>query len=249
MFVIAVMSSKGGVGRTTLAANLAVILSERSLPVTLIEYDPQHTLAAHFGLATDSAGWARAWLAGEPLAAAVHQPNTLLRLLPFGALPVAGHAALAQALAARPALPELLAALPSEAEGVVIIDTPAGGNAYASQAQAGADGVLSLWLCDTASLLAHEAGWEPVPGSGRHQHVLNQINATRPVRREVFKRWRERLGQRMLPVPVHQDESVSDALDGGSTVVRLSQHSQAAHDFRGIADWLVTNWLSGKGRR
>ena len=36
MFVIAVMSSKGGVGRTTLAANLAVILSERSLPVTLI---------------------------------------------------------------------------------------------------------------------------------------------------------------------------------------------------------------------
>jgi len=244
MFVIAVMSRKGGVGRSTLAANLALLLSEQGRSVALIEHDPQGTLSAHVGVPPASAGWAGAWIAGQPLAPVVHQVNSYLRVLPLGPVPDAGEAALAQAVAERPALPELLRAVAGE---VVLIDTPAGDSVFASQARACADAVLSVWLCDMASLHAHEAGRDPLPASGLHRHVLNQINATRVVRRELFKAWRARLGETLLPVPVHQDESVSDALHAGGAVVRLFRHSQSAHDLQGIADWLVTHWLGMKG--
>lgn len=249
MFVIAVMSCKGGVGRTTLVTNLAAVLSELGQAVTVIEYDPQGGLPAHYGRPASLAGWAAAWLAGESPVTALHQIDSLLRILPFGALPAGSHAGMAQALPTRAPLPELLAALCDAAgQQVVLIDVPPGRNAYAEQALAEADAVLSLWLCDTASWRAHEMGWEPVPASGRHQHVINQINATRPARREVFKQWRQRLGSALLPVPVHQDESVSDALRDGAPVVRQYRHSQAAHDLHGIANWLVANWLRGSAR-
>src|SRR4051812_20270612 len=48
--VIAVSSQKGGIGKTTMAGNLAVAWSERGRHVLLVDLDPQFALTRRFGI-------------------------------------------------------------------------------------------------------------------------------------------------------------------------------------------------------
>ena len=50
MKTIAVVSTAGGTGRTTLSAALAVLLARRGRPVVALDFDPQNMLGAHLGL-------------------------------------------------------------------------------------------------------------------------------------------------------------------------------------------------------
>ena len=54
MKVITVVSAKGGVGKTTLAANLASVLAARGRRVIALDLDPQNALRLHFGIPLDS---------------------------------------------------------------------------------------------------------------------------------------------------------------------------------------------------
>ena len=50
MKVISVVSAKGGVGKTTLTANLATALHRLGVPTVLVvDLDPQNALGLHFG--------------------------------------------------------------------------------------------------------------------------------------------------------------------------------------------------------
>ena len=48
MKVITVVSAKGGVGKTTLAANLASVIAARGRRVLALDLDPQNALRLHF---------------------------------------------------------------------------------------------------------------------------------------------------------------------------------------------------------
>ena len=50
MYTIGIVSTKGGVGKTTLAANLGAILADFGLRVLLIDTDPQASLSKYFAL-------------------------------------------------------------------------------------------------------------------------------------------------------------------------------------------------------
>ena len=52
--VFAIAQQKGGVGKTTLAAQLAVAWSQTGRSVALLDTDPQGSLAAWFTLAMNS---------------------------------------------------------------------------------------------------------------------------------------------------------------------------------------------------
>jgi chromosome partitioning related protein ParA len=56
MIKITVVSTKGGVGKTTLAANLGALLSDMGYRVLLIDADPQPTLSSYFRLKHSSPG-------------------------------------------------------------------------------------------------------------------------------------------------------------------------------------------------
>lgn len=49
MHRIALINQKGGVGKTTTAANLGAALARKDLPVLLVDLDPQANLTMHFG--------------------------------------------------------------------------------------------------------------------------------------------------------------------------------------------------------
>lgn len=51
--VVAVVSPKGGVGKTTVVANLATALLDGGRPVTVVDLDPQNALRLHLQMSLD----------------------------------------------------------------------------------------------------------------------------------------------------------------------------------------------------
>ena len=88
MKVVAIVSAKGGVGKTTLTANLATALSRSiAAPVLAVDLDPQNALGLHLGMSPhELRGLSRSTLANQPLALACLPCTPTLHVLPYGAL-------------------------------------------------------------------------------------------------------------------------------------------------------------------
>lgn len=54
MITIVILSTKGGVGKTTLTANLGALLADLGLKVLIIDTDTQPSLSKHAGNFSDS---------------------------------------------------------------------------------------------------------------------------------------------------------------------------------------------------
>ena len=251
MRVVSLFSRKGGVGRTVFAVNLAAILSEQGLKVAVLELDPQNTVSQHFdGFNGQTIGWAHTLLdPSEPSAITSESywsPRENLRVFPFGKITAAQRKAIEHHLDEQPNwLEQALQSPVFDGVDVLLIDTPSGFNAYSDHAECVATSALSIWLCDAASQKAFTGSDVRVLPSGcQHRHILNQINASKSSRRGLLKSWRELVGEELLPLPIHQDELVSDALLEGTTVVWFASFSQAAHDLLGLANWMRSEWLN-----
>ena len=86
MKVVAVVSAKGGVGKTTLTANLATALQHQGAPTVLVvDLDPQNALGLHFGADPGAlAGISRASLAGDSWGSVCQQSPSGVHVLPYG---------------------------------------------------------------------------------------------------------------------------------------------------------------------
>lgn len=226
MFVITISSAKGGTGRTTLSVNLAAIFATRGFSTGIIEFDPQNFLVRNFVAAPSSL-----------TETALQQIQNNLSLLSYRPL-LQGETLSSQ-------LDKLLNEMRDHGCDVVIIDTPAQPHPMADLAIKMTDAVVYVYLCDDASYQVAEAA-QSSTGVSHHPHyiyVVNQFNPTRNRRRNVYKQWQSQFVDCLLPVPIHQDEAVAEALVVAKPVVTFTQHSQASHDFHGVADWLIKHWL------
>ncbi len=124
---ITITSPKGGVGKTTVALNLALAIAERGTPTLLVDVDPQggigHSLAQSDA---ELPGIADALMGACSPAEAI-RPTKLrtLSLLPRGRLAPVDAAEFELAVGTSPALDELLRTVEAPFE-VVLIDTPSG---------------------------------------------------------------------------------------------------------------------------
>jgi chromosome partitioning protein len=248
MKVIAVVSAKGGVGKTTLAANLASVLAASGRRVIAVDLDPQNALRLHFGVPLDSIdGLSRATLSGALWRSVMFDGVDGVTVLPYGAVLEDDRRRFEAHIDQHPAwLAQSLESLQLDATDIVIIDTPPGSSAYVRTALCAATFALNVVLADAASYAAipqmeRLIDTYAVPRAAFHGtgYVINQIDQSRQLTKDVLKVLRQMLGQRLFPGVIHLDEGVSEALACDTTLIHYDSLSQAAADFRACGNWLM----------
>jgi cellulose synthase operon protein YhjQ len=249
MSVVAVVSMKGGVGKTSTTANLAAAMALKlgENRVLALDLDPQNALQWHFGSdASRREGvCSQSLQRGDWREVAFTNPFGVI-CLPYGVVSEQEREAFESLLAAEPAwLEGELERAGLSDDHVVLIDMPPGPSVYLNQGFACADLVLIVLLADAGSystIVAMEAWIDEIslqrPGL-QSLYLLNQVDEAAPLNRDMGEILRQRLGQRLLPIWIHQDEAVSEALAFLQPVLSYDPGCQATDDFHRLAAGLL----------
>jgi len=239
MPLICFASPAGGVGRTTLAANVSRELARAGERVIAIDLDSQNALGMHFGLdIRDAFGFlATLRYAADPRAAwraAMRSTPSGVSFLPFGHVGLDGAVSVAAATTERPdmlavALREML----SMTGLIVVLDTQAGASAALAASLPYTD-LLAIPVLPTPA----NAAQLPAIAAGRfagsfpatkQMFVMNQWGAPGRLSAAVGEGVRRHLGERLLGA-VRYDEVVPEAGAAQRMVVDMAPHSAAAED-------------------
>jgi cellulose synthase operon protein YhjQ len=248
MRVVSVVSAKGGVGKTTVAANLAAMLTAQGRRVVVVDLDPQNTLHLYFGGSLDSVdGLSRAAFTGASWRSAMFEGGGGVAVLPFGVLVEEEQHLFERHLDEMPlSVAHELDALRSDEPDIVIVDTPPGPSAYTRAALSAAHFAINVVLADAASYAVipqmqrmidiYAASRPEFLGEG---YVVNKVDQARQLNKDVLRLLRGMLGLQMFHGVIHEDEGVSEALACNTTVVRYDALCQAAADIRELSQWLL----------
>lgn len=245
MPLICFASPKGGVGKTTLAANIADALRRSGRRVLTLDFDPQNTLRLHYGVPlTDGAGFTADLPKRPDWRNLARQTASGVLLLPHGAIDIRGALGLSSALERDP---ELLAApmraILSDPGLMVVADTPPGPSHALNILAPMAAMVVCVLLADaTSAALIPDIDSGRFLGSGtmaalyagRLRVVLNQVDANSRLSRAAAETVARHLGPRLLGA-VCRDETVAEALASQRMVLDLAPQSRAAEDLREVA--------------
>ena len=254
MTVIAVISPKGGVGKTTVSANLAVSLAAKGHPVRLVDMDPQNALRLHLGAdPSDENGHIHQTLQHTSWHDAEYDSAYGVSFIPYGKATEVERITFEEHLAQTPNwLRDNLAALGSEPRKLTIIDTPHGPSVYMQQILSIASPVLVVMIPDAASFATLNTiegllDYYCVNRTDFHgaYYVLNQFDAEQPLNRDIQIVMQNQLGERLSPCPIHRDEALSEALAFMQPVLQYAPHSQAAADIEQVSAWLLER-ISGE---
>lgn len=249
MSIVAVVSMKGGVGKTSTTANLATAIAAQlgEGRVCAVDLDPQNGLQWYFGRRS----FGRAGLCEQTLQGANWRDSAFsspygVWCMPFGVVSEDQREAFENLLAEDPhRLSRELERAGLDEGQVVLLDMPPGPSVYLNQAFACADLVLIVLLADAgsyATIMTMEA-WIDAMASERPDlvslYLLNQVDQAVPLNFDLAEILRQRLGERLLPISIHRDEAVSEALAFLKPVLFYDPASQATDDFRRLAEHLL----------
>lgn len=246
MKTIAIVSAKGGVGKSSLSANLGVALLKTGYPVLLVDLDPQNALGMHLGAPQTSHGIAQASLQNQNWSEAVISTESGAYLLPYGQVSETERMAFEELIAQNATWPVAdLTRLSLKTDTIVIFDTPPGPSVYLQQVLKSVDLAVAVTLSDMASYatlpimerLLSEYGRSRPEFLGAY-YIVNQTDSNRPLLRDVNQVLKSSLQQRLIG-QVHQDQAVRDALAQQQDILAFSPYSQAAHDIQACASGIA----------
>jgi cellulose synthase operon protein YhjQ len=242
--VIAVVSAKGGVGKSTLASALTTTLRLEGGQTLAIDLDPQNALQYHLGAAPDVLGMGNANIMGEKWKSLLQPGSAGTLLLPYGAVTEEKRRTLERSLENdRYWLARQLASMDLGENDVVILDTPPGRTIYQDQALMVADQVLVVTTADAACFVTLDQ-MECLLGDrmARGQaplcnYVINQFDSSRVFCRDMHEVIKRRLGSRLLGV-VALDHAVGEAMAYGKNPLLEAESSPACQDMQILSDVL-----------
>lgn len=244
MSIVAIIGAAGGTGTTTIAAHLASAIAEQDKPVLCFDFCPTNVLRLHFGaLTTDRDGFAAALLAGQPWQETACTSASGVRFLPFGTIDddlaletlggrIRAHSRWLEVAVADIDLPD---------DTIVICDCPRLPAALRNDVLSAADLVL---VVSTPDPLAISNALRLVTRLQNEQQcesavLLNHFEAARALDRDIQRMLRRQHARLAVPIMIHRDEALREALAHKQTVFDYAPASQAAHEFAALATWTM----------
>jgi chromosome partitioning protein len=247
--VLAVVSQKGGVGKTTTAINLASALARRGRKTLLVDVDPQGAVRHGVGLAgsTQPPGLADVLAGTHQLQDVVlATPLPWLRVLLAGSVADTGdHEEYHAELARSPKLGELFNR--ARARGyVVVVDTPPGLGAVTRRVLAHSQHVIVPLQCEplalqtTAQILrAVREATERNPSLVLDGILLTMLEDGNAVSQRVASYVREQLPAELLfDVAIPRTMASIDAFAAGQPVVLRAPEDPASRAYARLAELL-----------
>lgn len=239
MPVISVCSPKGGVGKTTVVANLAYAFSRAGTKVIVVDFDPQNALRLYFGLPlNDERGY-------------VSTPNTdwtnacinidkNLYMLPFGKSNKEQRALLDEAMAEPDFFKNVQGGLFNNPDILIIADFAPGYTQALESIASVSDMQIVPLIADAASIslfsqLMSGGLMDGLVGGGLGFYIiLNQIDNRIKLNREVQNFCEQNFKDQLLGM-IHRDTSVIEAAGQQMAVFDYNKNSAAAFDIEIIA--------------
>ena len=239
MPVISVCSPKGGVGKTTVVANLAYAFSRAGTKVVVIDFDPQNALRLYFGMSlNDERGFVS--IPDKDWISACINVDKNLYMLPFGKSDKEQRQVLDDALKTPDYFRTVQKSLFNNPDLLVIADfAPGYTQALESIASVSNMQIVPL-LADAASvslfsqLLAGGLMDGLVGGGLGYYIILNQIDNRIKLNREVQSFAIKNFKDNLLGM-IHRDTSVTEAAGQQISVYDYNKNSAAAFDIEVIA--------------
>lgn len=247
MNIIAFVSAKGGVGKTTVSANICTAMAREGRTVLAIDLDPQNALSLHFGYPPHLVGGlARAAVAGVNCSEYIHQNQLGVYVLPYGRVTEEDRQSFESLLSKNPDFIQAqLKSLQLPLNTLVILDTPPGPSVYLKQALQSCNLAVVVLLADAASYATL-----PMIDKLLHQYCLsrndftadayliNQLDPSRQLNNDVRQIIESQFSDKQV-LHIHQDPRIAEALAFQQDVLEYAPNSRAAHDISSVCDKLL----------
>jgi chromosome partitioning protein len=248
--VLAIVSQKGGVGKTTTAVNIAAALARRGNKILLIDADPQGSV--RFGLGLNAAsvrlGLSDFLSGAEPMQRVVRPSNLpWLRVVSAGSVTEnAKHEDYQKHFAESTRVGELFDRA-RERGYTVIVDTPPGLGPVVHKVLAASQHVLVPLQCEplalqttTQILRGIRSSLGSNPGLVLDGIVLTMVEVGNPASERVAAYVREQLPKGLvLDIAIPRTAASVDAFAAGQPVVLRTPDDPAAIAYRALAEYIA----------
>lgn len=240
---MALIGAHGGVGVTTVTAQLATVLNHRGLRVLAMDLSPSNDLRLHFGMALeDSAGLALQVLRQSPWGEAAYRGMEGIDFIPFGGVTLDQLVAVDQTTRQSPQwFLGQLERLDIPEHSWVLCDCAQGIYPFQSQVVQAAELVIVVLNSDTQSFVkARTTQLFPQNDQPAASYLLlNQFDAARELDRDILSLVRVAFPTQLIPTIIHRDEHVREALASKRSLLAYASSSQSALDFAHLGAWLA----------
>ncbi len=243
---IAVINQKGGVGKTTITANLGHALALLGHRVTVIDLDPQGQLAASFGIfRPPSKGIDQVLLDGLDIESVRVSARDLVTLIPAGNR-LHKVEELQEGGAARARMLQTALQGKLQDQAFVLYDCPPSSGMLVANAVFAADEVLIpvsgdyLSLNGLAKMMATLKKFEPFLEKPLQQWIeLSRLIPRRRLAKEVQAKVLEHFPGRVLATPIREAAVMAECPGAGRTIFEYRGSSRSAKEFNLLAQDVV----------